>query len=136
MKHTGLVRCGGLQVLVGYEAPGSDNLLSECHQTHLLEQLRHNLLEALHNHRVGWLRALAAPDLLLGTQLRAVEVDAAATTSKRRESCTSHTRAMALHTTLPMAGQATCAVSQAATACWPRNHRCCPCMRSNACCDI
>jgi hypothetical protein len=68
---------------VGCEAPEGDSVLCDCHQTHLLEQLRHNLLKALHDHRVGRLRALAAPDLLLGVQLRAIEVNAAATTSKR-----------------------------------------------------
>jgi hypothetical protein len=80
------------------------HVLCECHQTHLLKQLRYNLLEALHNHRVGRLRALAAPDLLLGVQLRAIEVDAAATTTKRGRSCTSGMQAMALQAMLPMAG--------------------------------
>lgn len=86
-----------------FHAPQRETLPLGCRQTHLLEQLRHNLLEALHNHGVGRLRALAAPDLLLRTQLRAVEVDAAATTIKRQWACTSHIIAMALHTTLPMA---------------------------------
>lgn len=91
--HAGTGRGNGLQVLWGYKATIST---AGCHQTHLLEQLRNNLLETLHNHRVGRLRALAAPDLLLGTQLRAVEVDAAATTIERRQSCALDTKAMAL----------------------------------------
>jgi hypothetical protein len=39
---------------------------------HLLKQLRHDLLEALHHHGAGRLRTLAAVDILLGYKLRSV----------------------------------------------------------------
>lgn len=46
---------------------------------HLLEELRDDLLEALHYHRIGRLGTLPAVDLLLRIQLRSIEVDTACT---------------------------------------------------------
>ncbi len=52
--------------------------------THLLEKLRHDLLEPLDHHGAGRLGALPAPDLLLGCRLGSRKVDAAVSHNRCR----------------------------------------------------